>query len=232
MKKLLLGLLALSAVSMAAPVNLETAPAAGTNIFETGTTGAIAITGRVTSSVPVVKYVVYASDDNGATKLDTLALKPLILGYNGEKGTGFDGLNPKVYVKRVVGEVGGKTVENLGAADVVSFRLDHKDSPKRGNYVNNGTYYSTQMLLYAQLEEIVTSIADPTIKVVGDLINIGDKVFTGGSILRFNGTTNGEIVITSERLDTEATAEGNNKVLAGFAGGKEMIDKILSIKIN
>ena len=123
MKKVLLGLLALSAVSMAAAPNLGADATAETNIFQSGQEGGISVTGTViTSDIPVVKYVVYASDDEGTTKEDTLMLSDFLLSQNADV-VGYTTLNPKVYVKRVTGETGKEAYVDLKKEDVVKFAL-------------------------------------------------------------------------------------------------------------
>lgn len=76
MKKILLGLLALSTISLAANINLGNDPAENSNIFQTGQTGKIQVQATVKSDVPVVKYIIFANTTeslDGAEEVLTLS---------------------------------------------------------------------------------------------------------------------------------------------------------------
>lgn len=123
MKKVLLGLLALSAVSMAAAPDLGATPTADTNVFQTGQEGKIAVTGTITTSIPLIKYVIYASPDGTSDISDTLALTDFVMAQD-TTSAGFAGTNPNVYVKRVNGAVGAETIVNLHPSETVQFKLN------------------------------------------------------------------------------------------------------------
>lgn len=69
-----------------------------------------------------IKYVVYASNDDGKTMSDTLQLPSFILSQDPNKA-GFITSPPKVYTKRVVN---GKLVD-LEGTDKVTYTLTHPD---------------------------------------------------------------------------------------------------------
>ena len=101
MKKILFGLAAMSTLAFSA-INLTT-PTNETNTWMTGELGAISVTGTVTSSVPQVQYVVYASTDgNYDANGDVLRLADFVIDAN-ELENKFTADNPKVYVKKVNG---------------------------------------------------------------------------------------------------------------------------------
>ena len=60
MKKILLGLSALLSVSLTAAIDITGDAKDGTNVFQTGQSGKIAVKGTLTSDdTPVVKYVIF-----------------------------------------------------------------------------------------------------------------------------------------------------------------------------
>ncbi|MGL5413970.1 hypothetical protein [Cetobacterium sp.] len=78
---------------------------------------------RMTLPKEIIKYVVYASSDEGKTMEDTLVLPDFVMTQDTTKA-GFQGATaPKVYTKRVVG---GK-VENLSSTEKVTYELTHPD---------------------------------------------------------------------------------------------------------
>ena len=118
MKKILFGLAAMSTLAFSA-INLKS-PTNETNTWMTGEIGAITVNGTITSAVPQVQYVVYASNDDGVTREDTLVLSDFIITQN-EATCGFSAANPKIYVKRVA--AGNAGVEELQGTDTVSFQI-------------------------------------------------------------------------------------------------------------
>ncbi|WP_407536457.1 hypothetical protein [Cetobacterium somerae] len=130
MKKVLLGLLALSAVSMAAPITNEImngAPVDRSSVFESGQTGILKVSGNLVSIVPVLKYVVYAGDAAGTEKDDTLTLPEFKLTQSADTNI-FDtaGQMKTVYVKRITANgataAADPTIEDL-TTEKVSFKV-------------------------------------------------------------------------------------------------------------
>lgn len=70
----------------------------------------------------IIKYVVYASEDDGITKQDTLNLPDFIMSQNPSRA-GFVEAPPKVYVKRVINE----NIEELQPTEKVVYKLTHLD---------------------------------------------------------------------------------------------------------
>ena len=241
MKKVLLGLLALSAVSMAVAPNLGDAATAGTNVFQTGQEGAISITGKITSEVPVVKYVVYASTDGTANKEDTLALKDFVLSQDASKA-GFQGTNPKVYVKRVGGTAGAETYEDLIAGDDVKFKVTNPDLPNHPGFnvwaAAGGTlsFGATQMLAKTTLQSIVDTIPGTTIDAHGN-IQKDTKIYLAPKLISFVMNTNG-IIETVDPADSNfGGPESMNPtdiatVEVAFAGGKAISNAKILVKVD
>lgn len=100
MKKILMGLMAVSAISYAAP------DLTGTVEFTSENEGKINVVGKVTSTAPVVKYVVFTSADGGITKNTQLTLPDFIVASDENAATKGFATTPteKVYVKQVKGE--------------------------------------------------------------------------------------------------------------------------------
>ena len=243
MKKVLLGLLALSAVSMAVAPNLGDAATAGTNVFQTGQEGAISITGKITSTIPVVKYVVYASDDNGTTKEDTLILKDFIVSQD-DSTAGFTGTNPKMYVKRVGGTTGAETYEALEAGDDVKFKLE-VDSFYTGVVpVWTGTggkimIEPTGLLSKATLEEIIAASGNSTLMVssAGSIADSTEaKHYRGKQLIQFDVIANGEIETKNLAQFAPASSTLDSADLAaverGFAGGKAISNAKILVKVD
>lgn len=99
MKKILMGLMAVSALSFAA-IDL-TQPSE--NIFASTKQGKIGVTGALTSTISEVKYVVFASTGNGSQIGDEkLVLPPFVLSQTQSENV-FTDVAPKIYVKKVNG---------------------------------------------------------------------------------------------------------------------------------
>lgn len=124
MKKFLLGVTSLGLASLALAGNIDPSadPVAGTNVFTKEQGGAIAINGRLVEPMrPLpVKYVVYATSDDGATKSDVLELKDFAMSPV-ESECGFKGDNPIVCVRKVE----GKEIVDLTDEKVI-FRVTNK----------------------------------------------------------------------------------------------------------
>lgn len=70
----------------------------------------------------IVKYIVFASDDQGNTMKDTLELPDFILSQDINK-SGFIATPPTVYTKRII----NNKIEELSASDKVTYVLTHED---------------------------------------------------------------------------------------------------------
>ena len=161
MKKILFGLAAMSTLAFSA-INLGS-PADKTNTWMTGDTGAIAVTGTITSAIPQVQYVIYASTDgNYNADGDTLKLSDFVVSSNALENK-FIEENPKVYVKKVNGDKNG--AEDLSDSDVVKFKVELE--PTRTSYnssyfgLNGGvTYEATALLTDVVLQDIVNKCVE------------------------------------------------------------------------
>ncbi len=105
MKKILFGLAAMSTLAFSAGPVLTDSPVTGTNVFQPGInqTGKITVNGSFTTTVPVVKYVVYASTSDtydGTSESTTLELPAFILSDNALSNEFESGDIPKIYVKK------------------------------------------------------------------------------------------------------------------------------------
>ena len=237
MKKVLLGLLALSAVTMAKPSDLTQAPAAGGTVFEATQEGAIGMTGSLISTIPTVKYVIYASADNGTTKEDVLQLTDFIISEDVTK-TGFVGVNPKVYVKRVVSTGSGETYGELDSAEIVEYKIrlfDYNDAYSWKNISSNTFIRPTNLVKKVDLEGIIAK----------NSILTGATISQGGVIVIGNGSyfTKKEIYIRGANgaltFDTSVEGSGSRNLTPeqiaaiedGFKAGLSVGDVKLQIRI-
>ena len=232
MKKVLLGLLALSAVTMAKPSDLTQSPAVGGTVFEATQEGAIGMSGALTSTIPKVKYVVYASKDNGATKEDVLQLADWVISQDITKA-GFVGANPKVYVKRVVGGTYGE----LDPAEIVEFKINHKDyTTFLDNWGDQAAFHTYTGISKVEMEKIIASnpiLTGATITDMGHFIALKNKYYYEHKLIVFNLGTKG--IITIEDMDSGTkstlTPEENRAVEDGFKNGIPMnIEMLIRVK--
>lgn len=239
MKKVLLGLLAVSAVSMAAAPDLNGPATEGGNVFQSNQQGAISVTGTVTSQVPVVKYVVFASE-NGVDMKDTLNLKEFIFTQTKEAtGTGFQGNNDKIYVKRV--ENG--QLSSLTTADNIEFKLNPNNdfvyyNPQNQKWVSLGesvSVYPTQLMAKGDLQTIVSTIPNGIMSLDGKIIFSEGGQAQGRDTIVAGQLEKGEFEIRSvvasidelDKLTTEQKAAVNN----AFAGGKAINGLNILVKL-
>lgn len=240
MKKVLLGLLATSAVTMSAPTDLTQVPGAGKTVFEGTQEGAITITGKVTSTVPPVKYVVYASENNGATKEDVLALKDFIISTKNTTA-GFIAPNPKVYVKKVVSNGVAMDVANLDSTDKVLFKVKFPDFPVFDNTL--GIAQGVK-LNYSPMAFVPKSVSEDIINsnaiLRGVSLDEGGWLYDGNNYIQINAielTQKEQGVL--EILNTDYTGtmvpseEKGKAFVAGFSDKKQIATgaKIL-VKVN
>ena len=236
MKKVLLGLLALSAVTMAKPSDLTQAPAAGGTVFEATQEGAIGMTGSLTSTIPTVKYVIYASKDNGTTKEDVLQLTDFILTQDVKK-VGFVGINPKVYVKRVVSTGGGETYGELDPSERLELKVISNDFPGLAtlNWREEISMGITSFMNKVEVEKIIAGNSILNGFTVDDMGRIGTQkeLYNVRKALAIRNLGSGEIIV-----DTSSVMGGSHlpieKITAfedGFKAGIPMGDVKLQIRI-
>lgn len=238
MKKVLLGLLAMSAVSMAAATDLTKPAQAGTDVFQGVQEGSISVTGKLTSDVPLVKYVIFASSDNGTTMNSTLDLQDFVVTSNGSAKGGFVGTNPDVFVKRL----NGTTVKDLDqAVDKVKFTFVGGELTGELNGFNG----SREILLNAGDSSIVRAVALWSNAMKTEIEALGYK-YSGayGNVANANGVDwrmahrlemthieNGKLKLTSAPTNDGTNKDAEfNKLLTYFAGGKS-IDSSVKIKV-
>ena len=234
MKKILLGLLAVSAISFAAAPNYGAAVAEGTTIFQTGQSGKIAVTGAVTSTIPVVKYVIFASKD-GVTADDTLALSTFTLSNDVNRNV-FEDTNLKVYVKRVNGSNDGFV--ELSGTDIVEFSLERDGyNMNDQNIFQNGWIQAggklemlpLALLSDAKVNEIVqqAKASAPELKVDGPFVykelNATWQAYLQPNTIHFKHTTNGVLEIVADtrtiRQDYNPFEETENKAMETALAG-------------
>lgn len=231
MKKVLLGLLALSAVSMAAPTDLTKPAAPGSTIFEAGTEGAIGITGTITSTVPTVKYVVFASSDNGTNMEDTLALTDFVLAQDAAKA-GFVGVNPKVYIKKVASNGVNMSAANLDTTEIGKFKLSTPDFAAAssqtwleavgGSYEFSPTSLAPKTMLDKIITDNAATLTGVTVNTKGQFEE-GGVAFEGNKKVKMTVTENGVLEIThADATQTGATLDVAKvtTILGAFTAGQ------------
>ncbi len=124
MKKILLGLLALSSISLAANVDLRVAPADNTNLFQAGGTGKIDVKATFVTPDTTIRYVIFA---NTAESLqgaeDVLVLSDFVMEATAgavSPNAGFSDTNPTLYVRRLSST---NTLESLQDTDRMTVRF-------------------------------------------------------------------------------------------------------------
>ncbi len=243
MKKILLGLAAVSTLAFSA-IDLAT-PNNETNTWMTGQTGAITVNGTITSTVPQVQYVVFASttgiyDGTG----ETLDLSNFILSKKPVEAV-FSDTNPKLYVKRVNAAKNG--TDELLDTDVVKFKvqLEASRTAYNQNYwgVNEGiTYEATALLADSTLEDIlkVVNSQHPTIQInkaygvlTGAKIEVAYRVGNG---IKFFSNTSGVLEIGVEpgpwAIGTSLSDSEVNSINTAFSGGKSITNVRILVTVN
>ncbi len=231
MKKILFGLIAVSAISFAAEVDLGATPTDGTNVFQTLQEGAISVTGKVTSDIPVIKYVVYASDDNGVTKEDVLQLNDFVISHDSSLA-GFKEENPKVYVKRVTGTTGQETVEELNSVEEIEFMvcLDSSKVSSQSSWFGTSASFSTTAFELLVQDELNAVIAAVNSELNTSELRWGNKGFTvtdvgnyrGGKDINFSVTEKGVLEITNGNNNETGLGDRMQVINKQFAGGKDI----------
>ncbi len=124
MKKVLMGLIGTSSISLAAALDVTASPSTGTNIFSDK--GKIEVKGALVTTPSIVKYVVFASSTRTSDDMqDSLILPNMVLSFN-DSENGFSGNKTpdKIYVKRTLRGV----LKELTNADNVTFSLSGWDN--------------------------------------------------------------------------------------------------------
>ena len=242
MKKILLGLAAMSTLAFSA-IDLNTA-ADGTNVWETGNQGKIVVRGTLTSQIPVVRYVVYASEDGTYSATDdVLTLPEFVLATKASQG-GFSDVVKKVYVKRV--NAGRDNVENLIPEDVVSFKIDFarrgysqlsSDWFTKGGGIRVGSavdFPAVVLISKTELEAIVASEGF-IVNTYGDIAS-GDTNYRPTRNLSINSTENGVLEFSTVNNSSVSInpMDSTNvaKVETLFAGGRTTTDLEILVKVN
>ncbi|WP_407536460.1 hypothetical protein [Cetobacterium somerae] len=169
MKKVLLGLLALSAVSMAAPITNATMNAEGVNetsVFNQGDKGIVKVEGSMVSKVPVLKYVIYAGNAEGTIMEDELVLPDFILS-NKIAEAGFDRTVVKnnVYVKKIIAngatEADTPTFGEFEEFETVKFTLKFDSYFSAMELGSEMQLNPTLFMTYSDIRAITTKIFGP-----------------------------------------------------------------------
>ena len=124
MKKVLMGLIGISSISLAAALDVTASPSTGTNIFSDK--GKIEVKGALVTTPSIVKHVVFASSTGTSDDMqDSLILPNMVLSFN-DSESGFSGNKTpdKIYVKRTLRGV----LKELTNADNVTFSLSGWDN--------------------------------------------------------------------------------------------------------
>lgn len=239
MKKVLLGLLATSAVSMAAPTDLTQTPGSEKTVFDATQEGAIGISGSLTSTLPPVKYVVYASADNRATKEDVLALPDFILSQD-ENKAGFAGVVPKVYVERIAGGVGAETYAGLEPSEIVKYGISIPDytalaslgQPSQGTYMIS----STALISKKGLEEMIKSdsaLTGYTIKSDGRFKSPNGNTLESNKIIKLSSPENGVIKVEAVKNANNSHQPYPTELETAFKNGKQISSSVkITVKVN
>ena len=242
MKKILFGLAAMSTLAFSA-IDLGSA-ANETNVWETGTNGKILVNGRVTSKVPIVKYVAYASADGQYTPDgNELTLPDFIISTKSNEG-GFDGAVQKIYVKRVA--TGDTGVEELASGDDVSFKIDFNSLGytsltsiwlAAGQYVDDGADDEISpfcLIPKTEMESILTNVSGVGINAFA-FITQGSNFYKPTKILMIGSPENGvfEFKDTTYSFRTPQTSESYiNQIETAFAAGKVFTGVPVLVKVD
>lgn len=240
MKFILLVFLMGSVISMAAVPDLKANPMSGTNVFKIGQEGSLNVTGTLTSEIPEIKYVAYASPDGITNKEDILKLTDFILSSN-ESEIGFRGVNPKVYVKRVTN--GNYTDLDPNENVLFAVRLDYSKRLSPGYllpWISNGKYqadYSTALVSKEILEAMFTEMGENGKNLY--LTSYGqiayndsgsNKYYQCGSVRSTN--TNNVLTITSSTTNNSTIpADIVSAIEKGFSKGKPVSNAHILVKI-
>lgn len=187
-KKFLLGVASLCLTTLASAGNVDPSvnPKDGTNVFSVDQKGIIAVKGRILDVRPKpgsIKYVVYATKDEGVTKNDVLELSDFVTSME-ERKAGFVDMNPKVCVRKVVdGKIleldddeemvfacRNKTIQRVSTVDI-----------KEGGKVDWSAY---QLLSKEKLEDVVKKANLE----IADFSEKGEFELSEGAIVLKQGT--------------------------------------------
>ncbi len=226
MKKTLIGLLILlSAVSMAAVLDLTQDPILGTNIFTNNQYGEISITGTIKSEVPQIKYVVYAG--NSESEVQDVLILPLFIIQTDktQSNLGFLELSPKIFVRRISEN---NQIIPLEKEDKVLFKLE----------VDN--YYSdinSQPWIKKGEEILVTPLglisakdrnslkrklaSDSIINVNGTIESLTQGKYAPSTIIKFKNESEGELYVQNQ-INLEGSYGQGMIVQEYFASEKEL----------
>ncbi len=206
--------LALSSISFSG-IDLSQPAKENTNLFQTGQIGAINVIGTITSTIPAVKYVVFASKTGNFQDAEKELNLPVFFITQDKDKSGF--LEPpttKIYVKRVSDT---DKVEDLTSKDFVEFKVTTESFITRdwkwfGPYSN----YSGSLVAMGQMltEEILKKAEAEgfTYDTYGNIKNSSGKIYMTPKVVRFFSVVNGiceveDIVNTSFGSSNTMTEE-------------------------
>lgn len=173
MKKILIGLLAVSATAFSA-ITLDT-PANGTNVFKPEQEGRIGFEGVVKSLITPVKYVVFANDTDSFTGAESELTLPDILLSQAAITNMIDGTPSNIYVRKVNGAQ--DDVEALGSEKVyftINFDEAYTGIANRKIGTNqNIAVAPTALMNQAELAALIAGISGATVNTQGLIENAG-----------------------------------------------------------
>lgn len=184
----------------------------------------------------IIKYVVFASKDNGKIMEDTLKLPNFIMSQDVAKA-GFVEDPPKVYVKRVVD---GK-ISELTNTDKITYILEHTDGfmPNVLNdTINEGSTSYRQITSYlpkTTLDDIVknSGINGYSVSDNGSIIKTGasEAYFPAAQINMFNNNGVLETTSPSNKYPYPIPKEDREKIESYIGSGKEIGNVSLKVKV-
>lgn len=230
MKKVLLGLLALSAVSMAVD-------------FQKGTVGELTVTGTLKSEAPQVTYKLYATD--GTTTETELKLPEFLIKERDSLEGGFKDVPNKVVVKKVVNGV--ETA--LTPADNLKFRVQVDPTFTSVNtdliWLEGGSSVVkgipiTATLGNTALEKLISDLntelgSDRVTKDLGwGMIKVDGTAWDASSSLLVSHQTLGELEVTSKVPKSSGVSDipEGALIVSQFQGGLPITGVTVQAKVD
>lgn len=185
----------------------------------------------------IIKYIVYASDDDGKTMNDTLNLPDFVMSQDSSKA-GFIAPTPKVYVKRIIND----KIEELASTEKVTYTLTHLDG-FMPNVLNDtikegSTSYRqiTGYLAKSTLEKIIegSGITGYSISQNGSIIKNGTSpsqvYYPAAQINMYNNKGVLETTSPTNNSSFSIPVEDRSKIEAYIGSGKPLGN--VSLKVN
>lgn len=210
MKKILMGLLAVSAIAFSA-INMNT-PKDETNVFELGQTGKLLIKSTVKSKLAPVKYVVFADTDGNwsGDEEDIWTLPTILLSQASLLNKFSDDVPLKnVYVKSVNGSSNG--VEQIPTGKNVKFKvvLDTQYTGITSNPFGNSGKFAvnpTALMTAGSLKTLIQGLSGATVNENGEIVKDA-KVYRTPNNVKFFSDANGVLKATMEESNSFANSE-------------------------